>query len=278
MIHVASLLHDDVIDVSPTRRGAPSAPALFGNKVSILAGDFLLGRASGSLARLGSSEVVELMSAVIANLVEGEVMQLKATTEPERRPTKDGFDAYMQKTYLKTASLMAKGSRSAVVLGGCEDEGIKDAAYAYGRNLGIAFQVRAVNLFVLPLHLFKLITMSTLSQLVDDLLDFTPTPSLTLGKPSAGFDLSLGLATAPLLYAWESNPSLTPLILRRFDQPGDVETARDLVLASDGMDRTRALARTYAEAARDIVRERLPESDARAGLEGLTEEVLRRLK
>lgn len=131
------------------------------------------------------------------------------------------------------------------------------------------------------------------------MLDFTPTPSLTLGKPSSGFDMSLGLATAPLLYAWESNPALGPFILRRcvrlppfgplsadlrlchalsFEQPGDVEMARDLVLASDGMDRTRELARSYAEAARDIVRERLPESQARAGLEDLTEGVLKRCR
>jgi hexaprenyl-diphosphate synthase len=145
MIHVASLLHDDVIDSSPTRRGSPSSPALFGNKLSILAGDFLLGRASASLARLGSTETVELLSTVIANLVEGEVMQLKATTEPERRPTAGGFDRYMQKTYLKTASLMAKSARAAVILGGSEDEGLKDVAYAYGRNLGIAFQVSSLS-------------------------------------------------------------------------------------------------------------------------------------
>lgn len=151
MFHVASLLHDDVIDESPTRRGQPSAPSQFGNKVSVLAGDFLLGRSSAALARLGSEETVELMSAVIANLVEGEMLQLQAIQDPERKPTKEGFDRYLQKTYLKTASLMAKSARSAVVLGGAGgDEGLKDVAYAYGRNLGIAFQVRP---FVLSLSL-----------------------------------------------------------------------------------------------------------------------------
>ncbi len=106
MIHVASLLHDDVIDGADLRRGAASAPAAFGNKYAILGGDFLLGRASAALSRLGESEVVELM------------------------------------TYLKTASLMAKGARAAVVLGGAkEGEVWKEVAYAYGRNVGIAFQV-----------------------------------------------------------------------------------------------------------------------------------------
>ncbi|KAK4697018.1 hypothetical protein P7C70_g8278, partial [Phenoliferia sp. Uapishka_3] len=77
MIHVASLLHDDVIDLASTRRSLPSAPNLFGNKLSILSGDFLLARASLSLSRLGSVEVVELVASVLANLVEGEVMQMK---------------------------------------------------------------------------------------------------------------------------------------------------------------------------------------------------------
>lgn len=143
MIHVASLLHDDVIDTSELRRGSPSAPQMFGNKLSILAGDFLLGRASVALARLGSTEVVELLATVIANLIEGEVMQLKATSEPEEKPTVKGFEDYMRKTYLKSASLLAKSARAAVILGGCGNESawVKDVAYGYGRNLGMAFQV-----------------------------------------------------------------------------------------------------------------------------------------
>lgn len=151
MIHVASLLHDDVIDKSPLRRGAPSAPAAFGNKLTVLGGDFLLGRTSAALSRLGESEVVELIASVIANLVEGEILQLRAVNGQElgiqeTMPSvgKESWNIYLQKTYLKTASLMAKGARAAVVLGGCkEGEVWKEIAYAYGRNLGIAFQVCA---------------------------------------------------------------------------------------------------------------------------------------
>lgn len=152
MIHVASLLHDDVIDASPLRRGAPSAPQQFSNKLSILGGDFLLGRASVALARLGNREVVELLATVVANLVEGEVMQMRAGGEVGGEPSAQAFEVYMRKTYLKTASLMAKSARASVILGGCGVDGtreevergerVKDVAYAYGRNLGIAFQVR----------------------------------------------------------------------------------------------------------------------------------------
>lgn len=265
MIHVASLLHDDVIDTSPLRRGLPSAPQQFSNKLSILAGDFLLGRASVALARLGSNEVVELLATVIANLVEGEVMQLRASPNEtkENKPSKQAFEVYMRKTYLKTASLMAKSARAAVILGGAgqgygrtarevaEGERMKDIAYGYGRNLGIAFQ------------------------LIDDMLDFLP-PSPELGKPGLGADLSLGLTTAPSLFAWQSNPSLGPLIARKFSEPGDVERARELVTQSDGLRKTRELAEKFANEARLGV-EQLPESEAREALIALTKKVVERV-
>ena len=150
LLHTASLLHDDVIDASALRRGAPSAPAAFGNKLSVLGGNFVLGRASVALARLCDGEVTELIASVISNLVEGEILQTKEIKMEEKTCTsgkmdtnrREAWNIYLQKTYLKTASLMAKGARSAVVLGGCkEGEVWKEIAYAYGRNLGIAFQV-----------------------------------------------------------------------------------------------------------------------------------------
>jgi hexaprenyl-diphosphate synthase len=155
MIHTASLLHDDVIDTSLTRRNASTANAEFGNKMAILAGDFLLARASVALARLRNLQVVELLATVISNLVEGEFMQLRNSSlsssykwseegwlPPGAVITKDTqrFEYYMEKTYMKTASLIAKSCRAATVLGGCSQE-ICDASYIYGRNLGLAFQV-----------------------------------------------------------------------------------------------------------------------------------------
>jgi len=198
LIHTASLLHDDVIDHSVSRRGSPSANLEFGNKMAVLAGDFLLGRASVALARLRDAEVVELLATVIANLVEGEFMQLRNTASDERHPvyTEDALAYYLQKTYLKTASLISKSCRAAALLGGT-DEATVEAAYAYGKNLGLAFQ------------------------LVDDMLDYTQS-NKELGKP-AGADLELGLATAPLLFAWKTMPELGALVGRKFAQEGDVE-------------------------------------------------------
>jgi hexaprenyl-diphosphate synthase len=201
LIHTASLLHDDVIDHSVSRRGNPSANLEFGNKMAVLAGDFLLGRASVALARLRNAEVVELLATVIANLVEGEFMQLKNTERDERNPqwSEETVTYYLQKTYLKTASLISKSCRAAALLGN-SDAVTVDAAYSYGRNLGLAFQ------------------------LVDDLLDYTQSGH-DLGKP-AGADLELGLATAPLLFAWKQIPELGALVGRKFEREGDVARVR----------------------------------------------------
>jgi hexaprenyl-diphosphate synthase len=197
LIHTASLLHDDVIDHSVSRRGSPSANLEFGNKMAVLAGDFLLSRASVALARLRDAEVTELLATVIANLVEGEFMQLKNTARDEKNPvwTEDTISYYLQKTYLKSASLISKSCRAAALLGSA-DVGTVEAAYSYGKNLGLAFQ------------------------LVDDMLDYTVTEA-ELGKP-AGADLELGLATAPLLFAWKNNKELGSLVGRKFGEEGDV--------------------------------------------------------
>jgi hexaprenyl-diphosphate synthase len=243
MLHTASLLHDDVIDASPLRRGAPSAPSKFGSKLSVLGGNFVLGRASTALAKLGDGEVTQLIASVISNLVDGEILQMRdvvlgggdvgmeeeGTTQDIgiQGKTKNAWTIYLQKTYLKTASLMAKGARSAVVLGGCEEGEVwKDIAYAYGRNLGIAFQVGLLD-FVLFLPFLLPLPNCSSSQLIDDILDYesTSTPGsadLTLGKPG-GADLQLGLATGPALYAWEEFPEMGELIGRKFEGPGDVE-------------------------------------------------------
>jgi len=119
----------------------PLRPAAFGNKYTILGGDFLLGRASAALSRLGEAEGRPSSSAsVIANLVEGEISAAQQDVRCRRGGPaggRDGWNVYLRKSYLKTASLMAKGARAAVVLGGCREGEIwKEAAYAYGRNLG----------------------------------------------------------------------------------------------------------------------------------------------
>ncbi|ORY01342.1 decaprenyl-diphosphate synthase subunit 1 [Clohesyomyces aquaticus] len=252
LIHTASLLHDDVIDHSQSRRSAPSANIEFGNKMAVLAGDFLLGRASVALARLRDPEVTELLATVIANLVEGEFMQLKNTARDEKNPvwTEDTVSYYLQKTYLKSASLISKSCRAAAILGQSTPE-VVEAAYLYGKNLGLAFQ------------------------LVDDMLDYTVTGE-ELGKP-AGADLELGLATAPLLFAWKDNTSLGKLVGRKFSKEGDVQTAREIVAESTGLEQTRVLAQEYVNKAIQAI-SGFPESDAKNGLIEMCTKVMKRRK
>ncbi|KAG5518116.1 hypothetical protein PMAC_003302 [Pneumocystis sp. 'macacae'] len=252
MIHTASLLHDDVIDNSEIRRGIPSGNHVFGNKMAILAGDYLLGRASLALARLRNAEVIELLATVIANLVEGEFMQLKEILDKEGNFLifDDVLNNYLKKTYLKTASLIAKSCRASALLGGCTTE-IADNAYLYGKNLGLAFQ------------------------LTDDMLDYTVSEK-AFGKP-VKMDLKLGLVTAPVLFAWEKYPELGPIIKRNFSNTGDIYRTYELVLKSCGLQKTRELAEKFSNKALDALN-LFPMSPSRLALEDLTCKILTRTK
>ena len=284
LIHVASLLHDDVLDDAATRRGLRALNAEVGNKLAILAGDFLLARASVTLASLREPDVIMLLSTVIEHLVTGEVMQM--TARPEELTS---FEHYAAKTHFKTASLIALSCKAVALLGSGGDVAASaphaggahvlsgaaspqqrhhaatpaaaaaaaEAAYQYGRHLGLAFQY------------------------VDDVLDLTGTPSL-LGKPALS-DLRGGIATAAVLHASLSHPPLVAAIGRRFKLPGDVEAAVDAVSAHGGVAAARALAADHSRMARDALRDFPPPAcdhaaAAREGLEELTHRVLQRTK
>lgn len=244
MIHTASLVHDDVVDESELRRGVPTVHSSFGNRIAVLAGDFLFAQSSWYLANLDNLEVVKLLSQVIMDLAEGEIQQGLS-----RFATDLSIEAYLEKSYYKTASLIANSSKAAAVLSETS-EPLATALYGYGRNLGLAFQI------------------------VDDILDFTGSTE-ELGKP-AGSDLKSGNLTAPVLYALEEQPYLEKLIEREFAQPGDLEQALSLICDSQGIERSRELARDHARMAIECLAE-LPQSSYRQVLIKLTDYVLRRL-
>jgi geranylgeranyl pyrophosphate synthase len=248
MIHTASLFHDDVIDEADTRRGVPAVHTVFGNKMAILAGDYLLARASICLARLRNVQVVETMSTIIEHLVRGEVMQMRGTEASEG--INERLVYYLRKNYYKTGSLMANSCKSAALLGDYPDE-LVSASYRFGKHTGMAFQ------------------------LVDDVLDFEGSLS-QLGKPSLS-DLKAGLATAPVLFACEEFPELGLMVDRKFKEDGDVERAVELVFKSAGIERTKELARVHAERAMDAILE-LDPSLHRDSLIHLANRVVERTK
>ncbi|MEL6779895.1 MAG: solanesyl diphosphate synthase [Cyanobacteria bacterium J06597_16] len=245
MIHTASLVHDDVVDESATRRGAPTVHSRFGNKVAILAGDFLFAQSSWYLANLDNLGVVKLLSRVIMDLAEGEIRQGLKYFD-----TSLSLEAYLEKSYYKTATLIANSSKAVGVLSDLPEETCENL-YQFGRHLGLAYQV------------------------VDDILDFTSSDEV-LGKPAAS-DLRSGNLTAPVLYAMQEVPYLKTLIERQFSQPDDFEQAIELVHASKGIALARDLANYHGQSAIDCL-SKLPKSDSRQALEDISDYVLRRLK
>ena len=111
MIHTASLVHDDVVDEAALRRNVPTVNSLFDNRIAVLAGDFLFAQSSWYLANLDNLQVVKLLSEVIRDFAEGEIFQ-----GINRFDTSLTLEAYLDKSYYKTASLMANSSKSAAIL------------------------------------------------------------------------------------------------------------------------------------------------------------------
>lgn len=251
MIHVASLLHDDVLDDADTRRGIGSLNFVMGNKISVLAGDFLLSRACVALASLKNTEVVSLLATVVEHLVTGETMQM--TTSSSERCS---MEYYLQKTYYKTASLISNSCKAIAILSGQTAE-VSMLAYEYGRNLGLAFQ------------------------LIDDVLDFTGTTD-SLGKGSLS-DIRHGIITAPILFAMEEFPELRKVVDQGLKNPADVDAALDYLGKSRGIQRTRELAEEHANRAVQAI-EALPANDdedvriSRRALMDITRRVLTRTK
>lgn len=244
MIHTASLVHDDVVDESEMRRGVPTVHSLFGNGMAILAGDFLFGQAAWYLANLDNLEVVKLLSEVIMDLPTGEVQQ-----GVTRFDTSVTIEAYLEKSYYKTASLIANSSKAAGLLSDVSQK-TAEQLYGYGRHWGLAFQIG------------------------DDILDFTGSIE-TLGKP-AGSDLKSGNLTAPVLFALEEKAYLEVLIERKFAQVGDLEQAIALIQDSQGIKRSRELAAYHANLAVEHLVD-LPPSESQQALINLADYVLSRM-
>jgi all-trans-nonaprenyl-diphosphate synthase len=244
MIHTASLVHDDVVDESVIRRGVPTVHSSFGNRIAVLAGDFLFAQSSWHLANLDNLTVVKLLSRVIMDLAEGEIQQ-----GLNRFDTALSLEAYLQKSYCKTASLIANSCKSVGVLSGVS-ELLTEQLYNYGRSLGLAFQI------------------------VDDVLDFTSSMD-ALGKPAAS-DLKSGNLTAPVLYAMEEFPYLSTLIEREFSEAGDFDEALNLVHQSQGIERSRELASQHVRQAIDCL-SGLTASVPKEALLEISNYVLRRL-
>lgn len=222
LVHVGSLCHDDVIDEAATRRGVQTVNARWGNLVAILAGDFLLARASEIAAGLGT-EVAGLLANTIARLCQGQTIEIQAAFDVKRTE-----GSYMASIEGKTASLMSAACRIGA-LTGAQDRARIDALTSYGHAFGITFQV------------------------CDDILDLIGTDE-SLGKP-AGLDMVAGVYTLPVLRALaEPGPgkALADLLGGPLD-PDRRDRARDIVRSSQGIASAVSVARRWADRAAETL-------------------------
>ena len=248
-IHTATLLHDDVVDGSATRRGKPAANRLYGNKPTILVGDFLFSRAFQLMVETDSVDVLRILSRASAIIAEGEVMQL--ATANNLATTEDDHLAVIR---AKTAALFAAATEVSGSLSGVGAEKT-EALRVYGDCLGIAFQ------------------------LADDALDYAGDAGMT-GK-ELGDDFREGKVTAPVLIAYaaardDDERAFWKRVIEKNDQQdGDLDRAMTLIHRDRAVERTLEDARRYgaqAKAALDI----FPASALRDDLQGLVDYVVDR--
>ncbi len=225
-IHTATLLHDDVVDESQLRRGLASANAVFGNKASVLVGDFLFARSFQLMTEDGSLKVMAILSKAAATIAEGEVLQM-ATQNDLSTP----IDRYLEVIHGKTAALFAAACRvGAVVASRPEAEEL--ALEAFGTNLGMAFQ------------------------LVDDALDYAADQA-ELGK-TVGDDFREGKITLPVLAAYHAGDDTERGFWRRVIERSDhaeddLDHAMALIARREGIAVTLDRAAGYARAACDAL-------------------------
>ena len=214
-IHTATLLHDDVVDESALRRGQASANALFGNKASVLVGDFLFARAFELMVEDGNLEVLRILCAASATIAEGEVLQLM--TQNDTSTTEAQYLAVIEG---KTAALFAAATEVGAIVAEV-DAARQQALRDYGHNLGVAFQ------------------------LIDDALDYSAAQE-TLGK-TVGDDFREGKITLPVLLAFARGSEEERVFWRRTLEDRD-QTEADLQAAIALMTRHGAFADTVARA------------------------------
>lgn len=234
MMHAATLVHDDIVDHSTKRRGRPSAAALWGSDVSVLAGDFLFSRAIQLLVADGDMRILQAFADATVSMIEGEVLQLQFL-----RDLKISEEDYLRIVTGKTAALMSAAARAGALVAGAP-QATADVMAAFGLNLGIGFQ------------------------LVDDALDYTAREE-RLGKP-VGSDFREGKITYPLIHLMRTASIADRVVvedLARRDHISDEDLAqlRGLVERYEGVPATMRLVNEYLARARALL-EVLPQSPA----------------
>lgn len=238
-LHTATLLHDDVVDISDQRRGRSTANSLWGNAPSVLVGDFLYSRAFEMMVEMGDIQIMQVLANATNVIAEGEVLQLSKV-----RDASTDEATYMEVIRSKTAMLFEASTHSAGLLAKAEPVQT-EALRGYGNALGIAFQ------------------------LVDDVLDYTG-DAQAMGK-NVGDDLAEGKPTLPLIFTMREGNAEQAALVRKAIQKGgidDIEAIQQAVRDCGGLEYTSRLAREQSEEAIRLLQS-LPPSIYRDSLEQL---------
>jgi octaprenyl-diphosphate synthase len=219
-IHTATLLHDDVVDESPLRRGRRTANTAFGNAAAVLVGDFVYSRAFQMMVEVNNMRVMQVLAEATNTIAGGEVLQLMGSHDPEVDEAR-----YLDVIRRKTAKLFEAAARLGGVLAGADrrlEEGLAD----YGMHVGTAFQ------------------------LIDDVLDYSGDAE-TIGK-SLGDDLAEGKPTLPLIYTMRAGNAAQAAVVRKAIVEGgreDFPAVLDAIRGCGALDYARAAAKREAEIA-----------------------------
>jgi octaprenyl-diphosphate synthase len=234
-IHTATLLHDDVVDESDLRRGRGTANAVFGNAASVLVGDYLYSRAFEMMVDVDSMRIMQIMSGATTVIAEGEVLQLLNIHDPDVSEAR-----YLQVVRFKTAKLFEAAAEAGAVLAGASIAQ-QEAAAAYGRHIGTAFQ------------------------LVDDVLDYNGDVG-ALGK-NVGDDLREGKPTLPLIRVLEVGTPEQKQLVREAIEKGeaDFDAVARAIQQTGALEHASRCAVAEAALARQAI-ELLPDSPARQAL------------
>jgi len=246
LIHVATLIHDDVVDGAQMRRGVNATAIDFGNRISVLAGDYLFAWIFKNVTASYAHPIPHVLSATLADITDGEVLQLRALAEPGTT-----LAAYVEIASKKTASLFAASAECGALAASGSPFAVK-ALRDFGAAYGVAFQMR------------------------DDVLDMTADAD-ALGKP-VGNDLRERKMTAPVVLAVETGGQHFRTALERFfDEPDpdreDIQAMLAAVRASGGLERTEAVLAGYVERAKQSLAP-LGNAAARAELAALADALL----
>ncbi|MFZ5632746.1 MAG: polyprenyl synthetase family protein [Bacillota bacterium] len=241
LTHMATLVHDDVVDSSLTRRNIPTVKAMCGNKISTHLGDYLFGKSLKLIARYDSAVIAGVVADTSVKMCIGEIQQLSSSNKINQT-VRD----YFYRIKRKTALLIAASSHLGAVVCGAPPS-IQKPLKKYGHCIGMAFQI------------------------TDDILDLVADQE-ELGKP-VGSDLRQGIVTLPLIYALKHSPErdrLAKIVLREDKSDGDVNDACRLVISCGGVDYANKVAQRFICRAREELT-LLPDIPARASLSAVAE-------